>query len=129
MNPDMASKPVKHEVEVVRPVTGKRIWIDLDNSPHIPFFAPIIDALKQQGYSIILTARDAYQVCELADRFQFSYKTVGHHWGKHVSLKIFGTCLRVAGLLPVILRERPDLAVSHGSRSQVLVAKLLRIPS
>jgi hypothetical protein len=23
-------------------VRGKKIWIDLDNSPHIPFFAPIV---------------------------------------------------------------------------------------
>lgn len=113
----------------VQATSGKRIWIDLDNSPHIPFFAPIIEELERQGYKIVLTARDAYQVCELADRFQFSYIKVGRHWGKRTVLKIFGTCMRVAGLLPVIARERPDLAISHGSRSQILVAKLLGIPS
>jgi len=110
-------------------ITAKRIWIDLDNSPHVPFFAPIIEALKGRGYSVILTARDAYQVCELADRFRFSYKRVGRHWGKHRLLKIFGTCLRVLRMLPIIAREKPQLAVSHGSRSQILVAKVLRIPS
>jgi predicted glycosyltransferase len=124
-----ASKSDRAKTETPQPMSSKRIWIDLDNSPHIPFFAPIIDALRQHGYSITLTARDAYQVCELADRFQFNYKRVGRHWGKHVALKIVGTCLRVAGLLPIIIREKPDLAVSHGSRSQILVAKLLRIPS
>ncbi|PYN75276.1 MAG: hypothetical protein DMD97_15190 [Candidatus Rokuibacteriota bacterium] len=42
----------------------KKIWIDLDNSPHVPFFVPIIEALRQRGYSIVLTARDSYQVRE-----------------------------------------------------------------
>lgn len=129
MDAAIVSKPDREKLDIPWPKSGKRIWIDLDNSPHIPFFAPIIDALKQRGYSITLTARDAYQVCELADRFQFTYTRVGRHWGKHIVLKILGTCLRVAGLLPIIAREKPDLAVSHGSRSQILVAKLLCIPS
>jgi predicted glycosyltransferase len=32
-------------------------------------------------------------------------------------------------LLPLVLRHRPDLAISHGSRAQILIANLLRIPS
>jgi predicted glycosyltransferase len=112
-----------------RPVTSKKIWIDLDNSPHVPFFAPIIEELKKHGYSIMLTARDAYQVCELADRFQFTYRRVGRHWGKHWILKVFGTCLRAVQMLPIVAREKPHLAVAHGSRSQMLVSKLLRIRS
>jgi hypothetical protein len=42
--------------------SGKTIWIDLDNSPHVPFFAPIIKELRRCGYSVLLTARDAFQV-------------------------------------------------------------------
>jgi len=112
-----------------RPVTSKRIWIDLDNSPHVPFFAPIIEELEKHGHSIMLTARDAYQVCELADRFGFTYRRVGRHWGKHRILKVFGTCLRALQMLPIVAREKPHLAVAHGSRSQMLVSKLLRIRS
>lgn len=111
------------------PSTPRRIWIDLDNSPHVPFFAPIIEELRKRGYSVILTARDAYQVCELADLFQFSYKCVGTHWGKNRILKVFGTCLRALQLLPIMARKRADLAVAHGSRSQVIASVLLRIPS
>lgn len=43
--------------------------------------------------------------------------------------KIFGTCTRTLHLALVMLRHRPDLAVSHGSRSQLLASALLRIPS
>jgi len=111
------------------PSASKRIWIDLDNSPHVPFFAPIVEELKKRGYSVTLTARDAYQVCELADLFRFTYRCVGRHWGKHRILKVFGTCLRALQLIPTLARERPGLAVSHGSRSQVIASVLLGIPS
>ena len=45
--------------------TPQKIWIDLDNSPHVPFFIPIIDELQKHGYAVVLTARDSYQVSEL----------------------------------------------------------------
>jgi uncharacterized protein len=108
---------------------SKRIWIDLDNSPHVPFFAPIIQELKSRGCSVVLTARDAYQVCKLADLFQFEYRCVGRHWGKHKILKVFGTCLRAIQLLPLVAGKKIDLAVAHGSRSQIMASELAGIPS
>jgi hypothetical protein len=39
-----------------------------------------------------------------------------------------GLCYRAAQLAPLILREKPTLAVSHGSRSQVILSSLLNIP-
>jgi predicted glycosyltransferase len=111
------------------PGKGMRIWIDLDNSPHVPFFAPIIEELERSGYSVLVTARDCFQVCELADLFQLKYRLVGHHYGKHTILKLMGLCWRALQLMPEMLRFRPQLALSHGSRSQLVVANLLRIPS
>ena len=46
----------------------QKIWIDLDNTPHVPFFRPIIRELERRGFEVVLTARDAFQVCELASR-------------------------------------------------------------
>ena len=46
-------------------VRRKRIWIDIDNSPHVPFFLPIIEELGKLGLDLIPTARNMYQVCEL----------------------------------------------------------------
>src|SRR2546427_11273523 len=106
----------------------KKIWIDLDNSPHVPFFRPIIEELQKRGYRIILTARDSYQVCELLRFHHLSCKVVGRHWGKNRILKILGTCLRVAQLLPLIMKQKPDLAVSHGSRAQILSALVAGLP-
>lgn len=112
-----------------RASSQKRIWIDLDNSPHVPFFAPIIEELERHGYSVVLTARDCFQVCELADLFHFNYRKVGRHYGKHKVWKALGTCLRALQLLPQARRDRLAMAVSHGSRAQLISAKLLGIPA
>ena len=113
----------------VRERDEKKIWIDLDNSPHVPFFLPIIDELRARGLEVILTARDSYQVCELLEFHKLSCAVIGKHWGKHRTLKMLGTCLRAVQLLPMMIKNRPDLAVSHGSRSQFLSSVVLRIPS
>ena len=106
----------------------KKIWIDLDNSPHVPFFIPLIKELKQRDYLVTLTARDCFQVCGLAELFGLQYKRIGRHYGKNKILKVVGTIIRSIQLLPVALRERPAIALSHGSRSQLITAKMLRIP-
>lgn len=106
-----------------------KIWIYLDNSPHVPFFAPIIEELERSGHSILLTARDCFQVRELADLFNLTYRRVGRHYGKNPAWKLAGLCRRAVQLIPAVLRYKPVLALSHGSRSQLLVANLLRIPS
>ena len=106
-----------------------KIWIDLDNTPHVPFFKPIIRELKQAGFDVLLTARDAFQVCELADRSGLKYTRIGRHYGKNRLLKVTGLLWRSLQLIPTVLRERPMLAVSHGARSQIFLANLLRIPT
>lgn len=107
--------------------SSKKIWIDLDNSPHVPFFLPIIEGLEKKGYQVFLTARDSYQVCELLRLHGLSCQVVGRHYGKKRLLKLWGTAFRAVQLLPLAVTERPALAVSHGSRAQVLVASLLGI--
>ena len=111
------------------PTPSRKVWIDLDNSPHVPFFAPIIAELQAKGYSVCVTARDCFQVCELADVLKLKYKRIGHHYGKSKLLKVAGLGLRASQLIPGIWREKPGLAVSHGSRAQLVSASLMRIPS
>jgi predicted glycosyltransferase len=106
-----------------------KIWIDLDNTPHVPFFKPIIRELESRGHSVVLTARDAFQVCELAVKMGLNPKKVGHHYGKNRFMKVCGLGWRSLQLLPTVMKQRPDLALSHGSRSQILLCNLLRIPT
>ncbi|MGA6987591.1 MAG: DUF354 domain-containing protein [Terriglobales bacterium] len=114
---------------VARTTAPKKIWIDLDNSPHVPFFKPIAEELELRGYSVVFTARDCFQVRELADLMKLNYRSIGHHYGKHTAAKLAGTAVRAIQLLPFVLRQRPQLAVSHGSRSMFVLASLLRIPT
>jgi len=44
-------------------------------------------------------------------------------------LKLSGTCLRALQLLPTALAEKPQLALSHGSRAQLLLSAALHLPS
>jgi predicted glycosyltransferase len=113
----------------VPPRRRRKIWIDLDNTPHVPFFLPIIEQLRKQGYEVFLTARDSYQVCEMVQFHHLTCKVFGRHWGKHRFFKALGTCWRAIRLLPLIATEKPDLAVAHGSRTLTLCAALLGVPS
>jgi predicted glycosyltransferase len=109
--------------------TPMKIWIDLDNTPHVPFFAPIIQELERRGHRVVITARDAFQVCELADLMGVPYTKVGRHYGKHVIQKIAGLFWRSAQLSAFSRSEQPDIALSHGSRSQTLLCNILRVPT
>jgi len=113
----------------IKDIKPKKIWIDLDNSPHVPFLTPIIKELEQRGHTVILTARDCFQVCGLADLYDLKYKRIGHHYGKNKILKIVGTIIRSLHLLPTALKEKPTFTLSHGSRSQLITANILRIPT
>jgi len=123
--------PQERLLEQIRKTStpAAKIWIDLDNTPHVPFFIPIIAELKRRGHEVVLTARDAFQVCELADECGLAYLRIGRHYGKNPVMKILGLLRRAGQLLPFALREKPDLALSHGARSQTLACNLLRIPT
>lgn len=107
----------------------KKVWIDLDNSPHVPFFKPIIGELRKRGHEVVITARDCFQVCGLADLMKLDYTKIGRHYGKNTVMKVAGLLIRSAQLTPTAVGEKPDIAVSHGSRSQVMISAALGIPS
>jgi uncharacterized protein len=106
-----------------------RIWIDLDNSPHVHFFAPIIRRLEDAGYGVTVTARRFGQTEEIAQSHGLHYLVIGRHRTPHFFLtRAMATVVRALRLTVYGLQSRPDLAVNHGARAQVLAAWLLRIP-
>jgi predicted glycosyltransferase len=109
--------------------TARKVWIDLENSPHIPFFEPIIKELRERDCDVVLTARDCFQVCELADMAGLEYRRIGRHYGKNSIAKLVGLCIRALQMAPLILREKPAISVSHGSRTLMLLSAILGIPS
>lgn len=111
---------------------NKVIWIDLDNSPHVPLFAPIIRHYRERGVEVIVTARDHSQTIELLELHGFggTYTIVGSHYGRSKFRKVGGLLVRARQLVSHVKRSRKLIAaaVSHGSRSMVLAAKWLKIP-
>lgn len=106
---------------------NKKIWIDLDNSPHVLFFKPIIRELRLRDYTVLVTARDAFQVKDLLHQMDISAAVIGRHYGKNNLLKLAGLFFRAWQLKSLVAKFRPDLAVSHGSRSQLILAKVLGV--
>src|SRR6267142_5836163 len=109
-----------HAAQGPRP--DRKVWIDLENSPHVPFFGPIIKELEGQGCEVVLTARDCFQVCELADMAGLKYRKIGRHYGKNRIAKLVGLGIRVLQLIPFALQKKPAISICHGSRSLILVS-------
>jgi uncharacterized protein len=124
---DFQAKSLENAVRIEP--TDKKIWVDLDNSPHVPFFRPILEELRRRNYELMVTARDAYQVRELIEFYGVPAKIVGKHYGKHKIWKALGTFGRALALASLVRKEKPDLAICHGSRGMIIAAQLLKIPS
>lgn len=105
-----------------------RVWIDLDNTPHVLILRPIINELVKRGVEVELTARDYGQTVGLLKLFGLEATVLGRHPGKEKIKKIFGITVRSIKLAKWAYGRKFDLAFSHGSRAQVLAASLLGIP-
>lgn len=110
----------------------KSIWIDLDNSPHVPLFVPIIESYRRRGIEVILTVREHSQTVDLMNLagLDGTYTVVGRHYGANKLSKIVGLLIRAKQLVAIIRQRRNQIAVavSHGSRSMVLAARWMGIP-
>src|SRR5690242_20701734 len=94
-----------------------KIWIDLDNSPHVLFFKPIIERLTLEQIETVITVRSFSQTEELAARHGLQYSVVGTHRNpRHFASRVTATLRRAAQLAHFVQRHKPDVAVSHGSR-------------
>lgn len=108
---------------------GFRLWIDLDNSPHVPLFAPLIALLRKQGTEVMITARRFAQTVDLVEQLGIDATIVGEHAGRSKVKKVLNLPVRTLQLRNVVRRFAPHLALSHGSRTQVLAARLMGVPS
>ncbi len=102
-----------------------RLWIDLANSPHVPFFRALADRFIAQGHEIEVTAREFAETIPLARDAGFEPQIVGEHAGRAVSAKAGGLISRAWALAAWARKRRFDLAISHNSYSQILAARVL----
>ncbi|HEX6190255.1 MAG TPA: DUF354 domain-containing protein [Pyrinomonadaceae bacterium] len=106
-----------------------RIWIDLANSPHVPFFRALIPEFVARGHQVELSARDFAQTVELATKAGMLPHVIGGHGGGKLTGKA-GNLIGRAAALRKWARDRGfNLAVSHNSYAQISAAAALGIRS
>lgn len=104
-----------------------RIWIDLANSPHVPFFRALKPELTQKGHTIEFTARDFAETVFLARAAGLEAKVIGKHGGRELIGKVDNLARRGWALARWARGRGFDLALSHNSYSQILAGRLLRL--
>lgn len=104
-------------------------WFDLDNSPHVPLFRPIFAELQRRNKAYFITARDFAQTKDLLTLWNIPHALLGKHGGKGKLGKIVNLFQRAQALTRVVQGKPVNLAVSHGSRAQLVAAKRLGIPA
>jgi uncharacterized protein len=107
-----------------------RVWIDVSNSPQVPFFRPLLTLLRARGHHVSVTTREYAQTLELLRLHDIPHEVIGPPHGGAGAL---GKGRALAGRLRALRRFARardfDLALSHASHELPLVARSLGIPS
>ena len=106
-----------------------RVWVDLTNSPHVLVMRPLIEAMREDGHEVEVTARDFSQTLELCERLGIAHTAIGRHRGGGLASKGVGLVSRSVALARWARGRGFDVAMGHGSNDVTLAAALLRIPS
>jgi len=107
-----------------------RVWIDMTNSPHVPFFRPLVRLLEERGHEVSVSARDFAQTLELLTDAGIAHEVVGPpHGGAGRAGKIAAMASRLRALRSWASKRGFDVALSHASHELPLAARSLRIPS
>ena len=106
-----------------------RVWIDITNSPHVPFFRPLIGLLREDGHEVEVTARAFAQTEQLLELHGIDATIVGAHGGRSRLGKSRAMAGRLRQLSGWARTRSFDVALSHGSYDLTLTARRLGIPS
>ncbi|HEV7474627.1 MAG TPA: DUF354 domain-containing protein [Pyrinomonadaceae bacterium] len=100
-----------------------RIWIDLANSPHVPFFRSLANEFIRRDHELVVTARDFAETVDLAEAAGFAPQVIGAHGGGRLSGKAGNLVQRAMSLARWARGRDLHLALSHNSYSQILAAR------
>jgi uncharacterized protein len=103
------------------------IWVDLANSPHVPFFRALIPELERRGHRVETTAREFAQTVEMARAAGLAPVVIGRHGGGRLAGKAGNLIGRAGALLRWARGRGFQLAVSHNSYAHVAAARALRL--
>lgn len=107
-------------------------WADFENAPHIPVLLPLVKDLRSRGYEPLMTARDFSFTTALVRRYGLPARILGRGSASGSPL---AKALRVAQRVVLLVRAMAPhrrairFTLAHASRSQLIAARLLGIPS
>src|SRR3954454_22544577 len=90
---------------------------------------PLIEAMREDGHEVEVTARDFAQTIQLLERFGMEHTQIGRHRGGRMLDKAVGLFDRSFALTRWGRGRGFDRAMGHGSNDLSVAAKLLRIPA
>lgn len=105
-----------------------KVWVDITNSPHAILFNPIIKKMEENGYEVVVTARDYAQTIGLLNLFDIRYTLIGDHKGKSSIKKIYGLFERTWQLSRFVKNHHFDASLSMSSQTAMITSKIFGIP-
>ncbi len=110
-------------------MAAMRVWVDITNSAHVPFFRPLIARLRARGDEVELTARDFAQTVQLLELHGLEATVIGRHGGRSRFGKARAMTSRLRALRRFARGRGFDVALAHASHELTLTARALGIPS
>ena len=107
-----------------------RVWIDVSNSPQVPFFRPLIALLCGRGHDVDVTTREFAQTIELLSLHGIEHEVVGPgHGGAGAAGEGSLDGRSAPGAATLRTAREFDIALSHASHELPMVARSLGVPS
>jgi len=105
-----------------------RVWVDITDSSHVLFFAPVVRRLEDQGHIVTLTARRFASAELTMRRLGLVAMLTGQHRGGGAGTRAVGLVNRTAQLLASASSGRFDVAAGSHASDFVLTAWALGVP-
>jgi len=107
----------------------KRIWIDIEEPKTAVMFNSLIKMFQNEGFEILITARDYDSTFQILNDLKIKYQKVGKHGGEKLEDKLKAYIDRLNVLLPIIKVYKPHYFVTFSSVEGTRIAYGLKIPS
>jgi predicted glycosyltransferase len=104
-----------------------RILCDIGHPAHVHLFRNVLNILKAEGHTYVVTTRDKDVTLQLLRAYDMHFVTFGRHYTNMYG-KLYGLVKYDCMLLNAAKRFRPDIFISHGSIYAAHVSALLRKP-
>ena len=104
-----------------------RIWLDITNSPHVLFFAPIVRKLEKKGHKVLITSREHSQTTGLLKLHSMKSTVVGKHAGASLLEKALYVPVRVFSLIRFLRNQKIDACIVHQSFYGIIAAFFLGV--